>query len=132
MWAVLVVILLFCAIGAVVLRSLAIEPLSQGYGCSSSPENLFFAEASTKTHEAFWGGKREFFKFRVSKCKAFRDGTKYPWGEPLRTLTLDRVTGLLFPTERGIRPCNIRWSPDASEVTFDLQGASVSISTNNL
>lgn len=85
------------------------------------------------TVEAFWGGRREFFEFTVSKREEHENDPNHPWRyKPDRKLALDRIPELPFPTVRGSSPCAIQWSRDSSEVTFDLQGAKISISTADL
>jgi hypothetical protein len=78
---------------------------------------------------------REYFEFRIAKFDRARQqyDPNYPWHyPPERTIVVDRIEGLPFSFERGGRACEIEWAADASEVTFDLRGVKISVSTNGM
>jgi hypothetical protein len=121
------------ASGGAVLRWVATAPEGGGAGFSKSPGNRYLAGARTTAQKGFWGGRREYFEFTVCKREVHENDPNHPWRYfPDRKIVVDRIEGLPFPFTRGFDVCTIRWLPDSSQVTFDLQGVTVSISTENL
>ena len=130
---ILVGLVLLFAVGAAAWRGLVVHT---GHGGAStalpSPQKEYLAMARTVTEDLFWGGQRQFFELTLSKREVHENDPNHPWRyQPDRTVVVDRIAGLPFP-ERGSDACAIQWLPDVSQVTFDLQGVMVSISTKNL
>ena len=123
------------ALCAAWVRSISISPQYGSFTWLDAPNQAFTAEARTTRKKWFWGGMREYFEFTIAKFDRVRQqyDPNCPWHyPPERTIILDRIEGLAFPFERGAEACKVEWAADASEVTFDLDGAKVSISTKGL
>jgi len=121
-----------CAAGA---RYQLTRPRTGSFASAKAPNGGFNASAHTKREKRFFGGTREYFEFFISKFDPAKQqfDRNEPWAyPPQRTIILDRIDGVAFPFERGVKACKVEWAADASEVAFDLDGAKVSISTKDL
>jgi hypothetical protein len=104
-----------------------------GVSTSTAPGEQFAAMARALTEEEFWGGRREFFELTVDKRELHPNDPGNPWTyRPPRKIIVNRIDGMAFPSVRGTGACDIQWSPDASQVTFDFHGVTVSASTTDL
>ena len=122
------IVLLF-ALGAAAWRGWVVRAGNGGGGAGTamgSPHEEYLAETTAVTEDLFWGGQRQYFRLTVMS----RDPLRY---QPERTVVVDRLAGLPFPNRRSDLWV-IQWLPDASQVTFVLEGkgVSVSISTKDL
>lgn len=99
-------------LGLVGLRFFLMMAGSRGGGQSlNSPNGLYKANAMSVSMKRFWGGRKEYYEFWI---------TKNATGDSLRSVRIEPLDKKRLFWMRGGDKI-ITWAPDSSEVVFAFQ-----------